>query len=368
MPSAYTTGLTPDQLDDLVNNTLHKFEKDKWIDISTELQRYFAYENMLLNNRIGVDGGDMLQWQVKTRNTGAAKNTGMYAVDDVNVADVTKHAKIGWTKQTTSMGYDQDEAAFNEPSAVRILALLKTRRHDALTSLAELMESNFWGLPLDKDDAEEMKKPLGVPYWITRNANLGFNGSLPVGSNFTDVAGLNPTTLTRWRNFSGAYKVADKFDLIRKMREGTVKCNFRQPISHPTPKKGGAPRYTICTVYEIIAKLEEILEVQNSNLGNDVASKDGDLVFRRTPVTWVPYLDANHDPTAADTTNPLGKNPVYGIDRNSFRCVFKSGSFMKRSKPIIAPNQHSVRHIHWDCWMNFQCLDRRSNWVFTQSA
>jgi len=365
MPSAYTTGLTPDQIDDLVENTLHDFEKDKWVDISTELQRYFAHENYLLGNRIGVSGGDQLQWQVKVRNTGAASNTGMYAVDEIKVADVMRHCNLKWTKQTTHMAYDVDESAFNGPDPYRILDLIKTRRHAALTDFAELMESNFWGFPADATDEAETKKPNGVPYWIVRNATTGFNGGVPIGTH-TTVAGLSPVTYDKWRNWTGTYKVIDKRDLVRKMREAAVKCNFREPVSHPGQSKD--QRWRICTTYEVISLLEESLEQQNQNLGNDVASKDGDLMFRRTPVTWVPYLDNNDDDTGVDATNSLGKNPIYGIDLNAFRMLFKTGAYMRKTKPIIAPNQHTVRHIHWDSWTQFQCLNRRCNFVLTQAV
>jgi len=366
LPNAYTTGLTPDQIDDLVVNTLHDFEKDKWVDISTELQRYFAHENYLLGNRIGVSGGDQLQWQVKVRNTGAASNTGMYAVDNIKVADVMKHCNLKWTKQTTHFAYDIDESAFNSPTAVRILELIKTRRHAALTDFAELMEQNFWGLPSDPTDEIESKKPNGVPYWIVRNATKGFNGAAPIGASHTTVAGLSPTTYDRWRNWTGSYKVVDKRDLVRHMREAAVKCNFRAPVEHPGASK--APRFRICTTYEIIQGLEEQAEQQNSNLGNDVASRDGDVMFRKTPVSWVPYLDNNQDTTGTDDNSHLGKNPVYGIDLEQFRMLFKTGAFMRQSKPIIAPNQHTVRHVHWDSWTQFQCLNRRSNFVLTQAV
>jgi hypothetical protein len=369
MPAgSYTNGLAPTDIDDLVELTLNHFEKDKWTDISTELQRYFAYENMLLGDRIGVDGGERLQWQVKVRNTGGARNTGLYAVDDVRVADNMKNCQIGWTKQTASMAYDIDEEGFNSPDAVRIVNLLSTRRHDALTSFAELMEDNFWGLPSNTTDEEELKKPFGVPYWITRNSTLGFNGSLPIGGGHSTVAGLSPTTYTRWRNFSGSFRVIDKRDFVRKLREATVKCDFKQPVSQPSPSGSGKPRYILATTYEVIQRLEELLEAQNDNLGNDIASKDGDVMFRKQPVTWVPWLDANQDTTAADANNHYGKNPIYGIDRKSFRMVFKTGKFMQRSKPLVAPNQHSVRHVHWDSWCQFQCFDRRRNFLLTQLA
>lgn len=365
MPN-YTTGLLPTDIDDLVELTLNHFEKDKWVDISTELQRYFAYENMLLGDRIGVDGGERLQWQVKVRNTGGAKNTGLYAVDDVKVSDNMRHCTVGWTKQTCSMAYDVDEEGFNSPNANRIVNLLQVRRHDALTSFAELMEDNFWGLPANTTDDEEQKRPLGVPYWITRNATTGFNGSLPLGGGHATVAGLSPTTYPRWRNYTAGFRIMDKKDLVRKLREAVVKCNFRAPIAHPSPEGANAPRYRLATTYEVIQRMEEMLESQNDNLGNDVASKDGDVMFRRTPMTWVPWLDANSDPTGADATNHYGKNPIYGIDRRSFRMVFKTGKFMVRSKPLIAPNQHSVRHIHWDSWMQFQCFNRRQNFHMSQ--
>lgn len=367
MPSAYTNGLRPEQIDDLVENTLHRFVKDKWVDISLELQRYFAYENLLLSDRIAIDGGDQLQWQVKVRNTGSFKNTGMYAVDDVKVADVTKSCTLPWTKQTVNMGYDIDEPAFNSGSAVRILNYIQARRHDALTSYAEGMEANFWGLPQNTTDEAELLKPRGVPYWIVRNATSGLNGSLPLGGGHANVAGLSPVTYTNWRNRTGLYTVIDKHDLVRLLRECHVKCKFKAPVKHPSPVNG-MPRHVLPTTYEVIQKLEEILESQNNNLGTDIASMDGDLVFRKTPMVWVPYLDANHDATGADSSNHLGKNPIYGIDKLSFQMVYLQGKFMRRSKPIIASNQHTVRHVHWDTWMQFRCYDRRRNFVLTQSA
>ena len=368
MPNAYTTGLSPDQIDDLVENTLHDYERDTWQDISLELQRYFAHQNYLLGNRVGLSGGDQLQWQIKVRNTGAASNTGMYAVDDIKVADVMKHANLPWTKQTTHMAYDVDEPAFNNPDSVRILDMIQARRHAALTDYAELVERNFWSLPDDPNDDAERKKPFGVPYWIVRNAAKGFNGGLPLGANYagSTVAGLSPVTWKNWRNWTGGFKVIDKRDLGRQMREASVKCEFKEPIEHPGSHK--KPGYRICSTYEVISLLEETLEQQNQNLGNDIASKDGDLIFRKTPVVWVPYLDANQDETGADTTHHLGKNPVYGIDLNAFRMVYRNGAYMRKSSPITAPNQHTVRHIHWDSWTQYQCRNRRSNFVLTQQV
>lgn len=367
MANAYIHGLRPEQIDDFVVNTLNHFEKDVWVDISSPLREYFAYSNMLLKDRVGIDGGTKLQWQIKVRNAGSAKNTGMFAVDDVKIADVMKSLEVGWSKQTANFGYDIDEEPLQSGSAVRIVNMIKTRVHAALTDFAELMEINFWGLPLDATTDSELIKPLGVPYWIVRNATKGFNGGLPINTSHSTVAGLSPTTYTQWRNYTGQYAAISKRDLIRMLREAIVKTKFKPPVSHPSPQ-GKTPRWIIATVYDVEQRLEELAEQQNTNLGNDVASKDGQAMFRRIPITSVPYLEANSDPTGAVSTNQYGKNPVYGIDTESFRLVFKEGAYMRRSKPLVAPEQHTVRHVHWDSWTQFQCFNRRSNFVLTQSA
>jgi len=374
MPSLLT-GLHPDQIDDLVNNTLNRFERDKWVDLSLDLQRYFAMQNLLLDDKVGVEGGTQLQWQVKVRNTGSAKNTGMFGIDDVKVQDVTKNCKVGWTKQTCNFAYDIDEEGFQSGDAVRLLSILKVRRHDAMSDFAELMESNFWGLSYDDADDAQALKPYGVPYWIVRNATKGFNGTTPIVpsayAGHTTVAALNPTTYTRWANYTGQYVSISKRDLVRLLREATIKCYFRAPVGYPNVAKSEKPRHVLCTTYEVVSRMEELLEEQNTNLGNDVASKDGLVTFRRSPVEWIPWLEDHHDSagTAAASTEAYiyGKNPIYGIDRNSFRMVFKRGAFMRRTRPLIPANQHSARHVHYDTWMQYQCFDRRRNFVVTQS-
>jgi hypothetical protein len=367
MPSAYTNGLRPDQIDDLVELTLHEFEKDRWTDLTVDLQSYFAMDNLLLGQKVEVDGGDQLQWQVKVRNAGAAKNTGMYAVDDVRVIDTMRHAIIPWTMQTTNMAYDVYEEGFNSPDRNRIVNLILTRRHSAMTDFAELMENNFWGMPANTTDDAEVIKPRGVPYWIVRNATKGFNGGTPLGGGHSTVAGLNPTTYPRWKNWTAQYATISTRDLVRHMREAVAKCRFKPPVSYPstTPQ---TPQYVIATTYTVKQRLEELLDDRNENLGRDVAVNDGKTLFHGTPITWVPWLDAHHDDTALISTNHYGKNPVYGINLGAFKMVVKSGAYMVRSAPIVAAQQHSVRHIHWDTWCQYKCVDRRGNFVLTQSA
>jgi hypothetical protein len=366
MARSITSGaLGPKDIADLVEGTLAAYDRNEWVDISTSLQEYFAQTNFLLGDKVAKDGGDSLQWQVKVRNTGAAKPSGLYSVDDVRVADVMKSCNLEWKAQTTNFAFDVSEQVFNSGNMERIFDVVEARRNAALSDLAELMEDLFWGIP-SNSTSEEMLKPFGIPYWIVRNDTKGWNGGAPLGSTFSTVAGLNPSTYPNWRNYTDSYQAIAKRDMVRSVREAMVKCNFKAPVSYPGAPSG-PPRFILPTTYEVVQGLEEMLEEQNTNLGKDVASMDGQVMFRKHPVVWVPWLDANHDPTDTDETNHYGCNPIYGIDRDVFRCVFRSGWWMKRSAPIIAANQHNVRHIHFDTWMQYQCKNRRTNFVIVQN-
>lgn len=355
--SVYTQGLSPEKIDDLVENTLRSYDKNSWTDISTSLQDYFATSNFLLDDKVGHTGGTRLQWQVKVRNTGAAKVSGLYGVDDVQTKDVMKSVSVPWTKTTTNFGYDIDEEGFQSGDMHKIVDVMQTRRHAAITDWIELQEELFWSMPANTTDAE-MMKPLGIPYWIVRNATTGFNGGNPSGH--SDVAGLSASVYSNWRNFTGQYTNIAKRDLVKLLRKAVRQCNFKEPVSHPG--QSTRPRFSLATTEEVVEGLEEVLEEQNMNLGNDLASKDGMAVLRRFPVKWVPYLDQY---SGASTVH--GKNPIYGIDRNSFKVKFKTGAWMRRSKPHVGTDSHTTRHVHFDTWMQYQCKNRRCNFVVSQA-
>jgi hypothetical protein len=227
----------------------------------------------------------------------------------------------------------------------QLLNMVKLARTDAMMSLAELMEQNGWTGPASTSDK---LSPWGITHWIVKNASEGFYGGDPSG--FTDCGGIDSDTYARWKNWSGTYGAVTKEDLIRKMRKATYKTDFKMPV--PVTDYSTGSKRGIYTTYEVLAAMEEILEAQNDNLGSDLASKDGMVMFRKTPVTAVPYLDAN------DSTNP-----VYGINWGDMKIVFLSGMYMHESKPIQCPNKHNVRVIYTDLMYNFICRNRRSQFV-----
>jgi len=353
--------LRPDQIADIVTATLREFPRNAWTDISLDLQDYIAMSSLLQSHKVGFTGGEQLEWQVKVQNTGNASNTGLYDTDEVSVLDVLKTCNVPWSFQKTYFAYDEREPAF-QGSWHRIVDIVKVRRHAALNDLAELMETNFFSRPANASDQSELLKPYGLPYWVVgENATttFGFNGSNPNGH--TTTAGLDADTYTNWKNGNATYSVISKTDLVRLWREAAVKCRFKPPVEYPDVATGA--RYAYLTTYNVLGTLEELLEDQNDNLGNDVASKDGKTMFRGTPVSWAPYLDAH---TFVDNTTSI-TDPVYGIDWGTFQCVFKSGEFMKESKPTTAPNQHRVKNVFIDTMAQYRCTDRRRNFVLFQA-
>lgn len=351
--------LRPEQIDDLVATTLNDYTRNVWLDLSLPLQKYFAMGNMILNNKIGMDGGMSLQWQVRLTNAGNAKPVGLYEKDKVNIDQTIIAASVPFKFIETSWGYDVKEEAFNSSPAA-LISVVKSRQFGAYADMAELMEELWWGFPANATDAGELKKPYGLLYWLVPNSAEGFNGGN--ASPHANCAGIDASTTANamWRNWTGTYASIDKQDCIKKIRKAMYKTKFVSPIPYPKIEGEGIS-YAMCSTYETIAEMESILEGQNDNLGNDVASKDGMVQIRGNKIVPIPYLDTN-----AGTNSAWKKNPIIGINLNHFKCVFKKGHMMRRSA-ITPGDSHDSRSVFYDSSLQFVNYDRRSNFYLYQT-
>ena len=113
--------------------------------------------------------------------------------------------------------------------------------------------------------------------------------SLPAGR-----AGISSTDYPRFANYTAKYAAITKEDLIRKMRRAHRLSQFRSPVSHSTPNLDMGNG--IYANDNVIGLLEEVLETQNMNLGNDIASKDGKTLFitARTSLYAIDVKVAGH--------------------------------------------------------------------------
>lgn len=348
--------LTPDQIDDFVNLTLPAFRYYKWTDISLAYQELIS-SRLIDEKNVKEQGGTSIAFKIKTRNTGNARNTGLYAADVTNVEDVTIGASVPWSFQTTNFSYDIYEDLFqsDRETIVRELAL---RDHDAMTDMAELNEENLWTAPTGTQDT----RPMGIPFWFQKSPSSGsandegsFSGGNPAG--FTGgAAGVDSTQIPRWRNWTFTYASPSTDDMVRKTKKSLAFTNFRAPVPHPELGFGKS-EYNIYTTYRVQEPLERLAETRNDNLGSDVARYANQVMIAGVPVEWVPYLENN------DTSDPL-----YGINWKYFRPFVKKGVNMRRNPPKPAARQHTVREIHIDTAMGYVSYNRRSGFVGSLST
>ncbi len=331
------------QLNDLVVTTLRDLGKPKFTEITSDLQKHTAMRNLLKKNRVSIQGGYGVQWDVMVNHAGSATNVGLGASDNVQIVDTMVQATADWRNTTAHWAIIGQEIDMNRDPA-RIVNLLQVRRLGCMISLAELMEENFWGPPVAASDDVT---PWGINTWIVKNATEGFNGGAPSG--YTSI-GLNPTTYPRWKNWTGQYTSVSKDDLVRKLRKMATFTDFMPPVDGiPTFNTGDS--YGFYSNYGVIGVMEEILEAQNDNLGSDIASMDGKVRFRRSPINWVPKLEA-------DTTNP-----IYSVNWGEFKTIILSGWWLKETNVPVYPGQHTVSAHFLDSTYQWVTKNRRCHGV-----
>lgn len=330
---------------DLVASTLDDLGRMKMTDLSGDLQEYVGFSEIFKKERVTFDSGKAISFNLLTDDNNQASHTGLYQVDNYGVNDVLDSGTIPWRYSNFNYAWDNHEISMNASSEERLLDLVKVRRIAAFIAWAKLIESTIWSKPTDSTDKTT---PYGVKMYVVRNASEGFNGGNPSG--FTSgVAGINSSTQTRWANWTAQYTNVTKTDFIRKARQASVKTKFMPPVEISDYNTGD--RFGYYTNYSVLSSLEEILEDQNENLGNDIASKDGQVQYRKRAVRYVPQLDSD------------AQNPFYGLNWGVLQTVFMRGWYMKEAKPRQAPNQHNVTVVDNDSQWNLKCTDRRRLFV-----
>jgi hypothetical protein len=362
--------LQADQDLDLITITLRDLGELKWTDIVSSLQEHVFLSRILKKEKVGFHAGYGIQFNVQVNPAGSARMTGLFATDEVSVQDLMINGNLPWRHCTTNYALDGHEIAMNrEPR--KIVDLLKERRAGAMISLAELLETEAWNQPSGSSDSLNL---FGVPYWIVPNATQGFNGGNPFG--FTSGAGnINSSVYSNWANYTDQYVDPTKLDMIRRWRRAAYFTNFMSPVNADVPTYNTGNKYGYYTTYFVVQRCEETAEQQNDNLGNDIASKDGQAVFRRNPIVWVPKLEtlsgngmsgAFSNSTYA-STGGYAVNPIFGINWGVFRPVFLEGWYMREKGPFALDGiQHTVYAVHVDSSLNVECRDRRRQFLLTQ--
>ena len=337
---------------DLITTSLPELGKLKFTDLSSDYQNTIALKRIIRQKKMTYDSGPTVRFNVMFDTNGSARFVPMGYTAVVDIPSVMTYGEVPWRHATFNWAIEGREEIMNS-GASKIVDIMQVRRLSAMGDFIKLMEQYLWRVPSSSSDAI-----YGIPYWVVKSntavtTNDGFNGATPSGH--STVAALSTTTYQRWKNYATQYTTVSKEDLIRKMRRASVYTDF-MPLVDDMPVYNTGDDYGYYTNYAVLSVLEEILESQNENLGSDIASQDGKVVFRRGTITNVKELDL-------DTTNP-----VYGLNWGELMAQRLRGWWMKETPVPINPNQPTVSSVHVNCTLNTLCRNRRRQFVLATNT
>ena len=328
---------------DLTTSTLDDLGPPRFSQIAQDFSRYEVMGKWFKRDKVVFDTGVGIQRLVMNVLPDSAKHVGLYEIDNVNVQDLLAKLTIPWRHATTNWAYERREVLMNRGKAL-VVNVIEPRRAGALIKLASVLENKGWAAPTSSSDELD---PFGLPYWITANATTGFNGAAPSGH--TAVGGITPSSTNGWQNYTAQYTNITKGDAIKKLRTAHRKINWISPVTIKDLRGSLGQQLRVYVNETVISDIEDLGEEQNDNLGADVASMDGTMVFRKHPIVYVPKLD--------DST----KKPFYLVDHKTFMPVVLKGDFLRETRPEKAAGQHNVFVVHVDITYNYLCIDRRRN-------
>lgn len=342
-------GLQWAEIDDAVLLTQKNLiKRGAFVDLQTDLQDHVAVREMWKGRKKTFEGGDPWTFDIQVDHNHSTRAVGLYETDGSALVDTMAEGKVYCRHLNSHYTYDLREKAFQRGGHA-IVNYIKTKYIAMMISHYEYLEEKLWSNP-----ADDGKTPFGIAHYVTRHATEGFNGPEATGWALGKCQILK-ADVSRWANYTARYAAVSKEDLVRKMRRASRQTKFRSPISHAQPVLGGM-KNGIYMNDTVIGLVEEILEDQNMNLGNDFASKDGRAHFKGTPVQYVPYLDSD------DT-----EDPVYMIDWNWMGIGVLAGWENQLTAPYMVPDKHLVRRVDLDCSLNMACTNLRRQSVISKA-
>ncbi len=331
-------------LADQIIGTLRNLGPPSMTQIAQDLQDYPVMRIWLKKDRVAIGDGIGVRRTLMTKTGGVAKHVGLLEQDDISIADHLADITVDWRHATAHWALDVRTAMMNRGKSL-IRNIIRPRRMGAMIDLAQELETRAWVLR----GVSDTKFPNGIPYYVVPNNTTGFNGNLPSGYSATNYI-LNTTTHSNYKNYTAQYSEVTPADLIFLMREAMLKMNYRPPVNIPDFRRRG-DKYRAYMNATTQLNIETLAEQQNDKLGRDVASMDGQTVFKGIALTYVPQLDG--------TT----QNPVYLINNGSFFPVMLKGDMFRETGPKPHGLMHNTVVTFMDLTYNFVCVDRRQNAV-----
>ncbi len=351
--------LQADDIQDLLTFTQSKVDRHTYTDLMTDTTEHIALPKLMNEERAKETTGRDISWLLITGTDQTAKAVGLFQHDDYGRGDDAVKATIPWRHIHAYSIYDEHEVSLNG-GPEQLLDMVQVQEDKSATDTAEYFETFFWGKPATSADT---LTPYGIKMYVkksitgtsagdswTTNAG-GFNGGNPTG--FTSgVGGVSSSTVARWSNWACKYVQVSKKDLLRKLKYAEQKTHFVPPTDIPLNLRSNRGRAYYTGIKNTV-EMNELLATQNDNLG-DLQGFEGQTLFMRKPVVYVPKLDDDSD------------NPFYGINWATMSVEVLKGWYMRRLGPNrLIGTQHNVFATDHDTSLNLKCTDRRRNFVLS---
>lgn len=345
---------------DIANTTIASFDKLKFSEIAATDEEHHFLPQLIDGENVMYEGGDQIKWDALIKDSGGARNIGLFDKEQIVVRDVTTQGTVPWRRTVSPYAIDALEIAMNRSDENKIIDLTQTRRASAFLALSNLVESDGWSKPTSSTDTTT---PFGVKgYWIVKSvsgtsastSDGGFNGGNPSG--FTSGAGgIDSSSVATWANWAHQYTNATNDDLVDKMRIAAHRTNFKSPIKGKFRENTrGADKYVWYMPYLTLRSLVTVAEQRSENLGFDLGGPEP--MFHRNPMRAVSKLDDDTD------------NPVYGINWSVLYIVLLRGMALQETKmkPIAGMTETVGANIRL-VW-NTKCVNRRRLSVLSTAA
>lgn len=336
--------LTLEQFADLVELQVRDYERTDYVSLLTDIQDHPAAKALLKKTRMSRDGAQAegVYWKLRMKTAASWRHVTPTTPDAATITNDFVGMSAPWRKVEVGYAFLEEEIDFNM-SPNQIVNLVKAREAGCDFDFIEGLEVDFWNFPL----ASDALAFYSLPYWCVKNATTGFNGGIPSG--YTTVGGLSPTTYPRLKNYTAQYVDVTLDDFVAKARDMVDLTYFKPPVAGvPDLGQISGPSKSFYTTLSVRKKFADVADSRNDNLGPDVATMDGRVMFRGAEIVWVPALDA-------DTTNPF-----YQIPWDVFKMMVKPGWWQKRTMLKPYPGQRNQVAVFKDSYLNFACFNRRA--------
>ena len=360
----------------VTNTTRTAYNKGRYTALWTDIQEFPAAKRIL--GMMATDGkaghrslhevltgsdrstmvGSKCEWMVSLGTSSAARTVGSWQTDAITDISNETQANVPWRSIDTHWAWDVDEVNANGINTdTRLHDLLKYKRDKARFDLVNKIEENFWGFPASTDT----KSWYGLMYWMVRSGSArGFNGTAQSG--YSTVANINPTTYSRWRNYTFPYTDIADNDLLEELRHAFIDCGFENPVNAPTT--GELNQWELMTTKGVHLGIDRIMRANNDRLGTDLDWQAGRGRFGGVAYQHVPYLTNN----TSTTSDPGYSGSIYGINWGDMKIKMLRGADFVEREARAAPNQHKVMVAWIDATGNFVQQDRRRHFVGSTAA